>query len=184
MKNISILLLAIISFSLLSCNNKSDDPNSKMDDTTRYRGEDNTTSGENNDKVNQDATTEEKAPASDEKPLTEKTPDGIRVNFPVGATEVSITGKIDGMNPVTYLLNAAKGQTITGSIEAVSESGKEQGNIRFSQIISPSGSADGPFGPSIKYDLTEAGTWKLIVSENQMSGDPWTGEFKMIVGIR
>src|SRR5690606_31379842 len=158
MKKIFLLLLVIISFSLLSCYNKSEDPNSKMDDTTRFRGKENTTTGENNDKVTQDANSEEKAPPTDEKPLTEKTPEGIRVNFPVGVMEVSITGKIDGLNSVTYLLDVTKGQTITGSIEAVSESGKEQGNIRFSQIISPSGNADGPFGPSIKYDLTEAGT--------------------------
>src|SRR5690606_26904417 len=110
MKKIFLLLLVIISFSLLSCYNKSEDPNSKMDDTTRFRGKENTTTGENNDKVTQDANSEEKDPPTNDKPLTENTKDGIKVNFPVGATEVSITGKIDGMNPVTYLMDVSKGQ--------------------------------------------------------------------------
>lgn len=182
-KKLFVLVIIFSSVTFLSsCNNKSDDPNSRMDDTARQ--EQNQTTTQNSNETSQDANSEEKAPSTNDKPLTEDTKDGIKVNFPVGATEVSITGKIDGMNPVTYLMDVSKGQTITGSIEAVSESGKEQGNIRFSQIISPSGNADGPFGPTIKYDLTEAGTWKLIVNENQMSGDPWTGEFKMIIGIR
>ena len=120
-----------------------------------------------------------------DKPLQEKTKEGIKINFPVGATEVLIKGEIEGAGDnKTYLMDVSKGQKLTGSVEAVSEAGKEQGNIRFSQIISPSGNADGPFGPSITYDLTEAGTWKLVVSENNMLGEPWKGEFKMTIGIK
>lgn len=182
MKNLIILLFAIfLTITLSSCGNKNDDPNTKMDDTARYNPPA-TEDKEKSNEISQDASSEEKV--STDKPLTEKTPDGIKINFPAGATEVSINGKIDGLNSVTYLMDVSKGQTLIGSIEAVSEAGKEQGNIRFSQIITPSGKADGPFGSSIKYDLTVAGVWKLIVSENQMSGDPWTGDFKMIIGIK
>lgn len=180
MKDPLILFVLLLSFSLVACTEKQKEPNSKMDDTARYEAPKDNPLTET--EISQDASSEEKK--SDNKPLTEKTPDGIKINFPTGATEVSIKGTIDGLNSVTYLMDVSKGQKLTGSIEAVSEAGKEQNNIRFSQIITPSGQADGPFGPTISYDLSEAGVWKLIISENQMSGDPWKGEFKMSIGIK
>ena len=177
------LFLFLGPFLLSSCSDKKDDPNSKMDDTARYQApadeQPNTSNSES-----QDAKEENKDTPPKDKPLTEKTPEGYKINFPVGATEVQIKGKIDGLDGVTYLMDVAKGQKLPGSVEAISEAGKEQNNIRFSQIFTPSGEADGPFGPTISYDLTEAGTWKLIISENQMSGDAWSGEFKMTIGIK
>lgn len=177
MKKIANTFLSfLLAFALSSCSEKNDDPNSKMDDTARYE------TPKEIPEIKKDTSSKEKE--SDSKPLTENTPDGIKINFPADVTEVSIEGKIDGLNNVTYLLDVSKGQKLTGSIEAVSEAGKKQNNIRFSQIFTPSGQADGPFGPKIEYDLSEAGMWKLVVSENQMSGDPWTGEFKMVIGIK
>lgn len=50
-------------------------------------------------------------------------------------------------------------------------------NVRFSQIIMPDSTADGPFGREIEYDLTQKGTYKLLIHENMMAGDPWAGVF-------
>ena len=188
MKNLSIFVVcSILVLGISSCGNKKDDPNSKMDDTARNEAPSNTdngnTTGDNNT-GSQDAKEEKTENTSDNKPLTEKIAGGYKINFPKGATEVEIKGNIDGFNGVTYFMDVSKGQKLTGSIEAISKEGKEQNNIRFSQIISPNGDGDGPFGPTISYDLNEAGQWQLIVSENQMSGDPWKGEFKMSIGIK
>ena len=184
MKNILTISFALVlGFCLTSCGDKNDDLNSKMDDTAKYRApadeQPSTTNSESQDAKEENTDTPPK-----DKPLTEKTPEGFKINFPVGATEVLIKGKIAGFDGVTYLMDVSKGQKLTGSVEAISEAGKKQNNIRFSQIFTPSGEADGPFGPTISYDLTESGTWKLIVNENQMSGDAWTGEFKMTIGIK
>lgn len=184
MKNfiiISILLLAL--FTLSSCGNKDNDTNSKMDDTARNEAPSNNNTVDNNT-GSQDAKEEKTETTPENKPLTEEVNGGFKINFPRGATEVSIKGNIDGFENITYMMDVSKGQKLTGNIEAISPEGKKQNNIRFSQIISPSGDEDGPFGPAIKYDLTEGGGWQLIVSENQMSGDPWTGEFKMTIGIK
>lgn len=54
-----------------------------------------------------------------------------------------------------------------------------QANIRFTQIILPDGTADGPFSRELKYDLPEDGIYKLEVSEDMMAGEPWSGTFVM-----
>jgi len=50
-------------------------------------------------------------------------------------------------------------------------------NIRFSQIILPDGTMDGPFGRDIDYDISQNGLYRLSVHENMMAGDPWDGDF-------
>lgn len=50
-------------------------------------------------------------------------------------------------------------------------------NVRFSQIIMPDSTADGPFGEEVEYQLTQRGTYKLLIHENMMAGDPWAGVF-------
>lgn len=55
----------------------------------------------------------------------------------------------------------------------------KQANIRFSQIVMPDGSADGPFSQDIEYDLPEDGVYKILVGENMMAGDPWGGDMKV-----
>lgn len=57
-------------------------------------------------------------------------------------------------------------------------------NIRIAQIISPSGKAEGPFGVKAKFDFNESGDWTIVLSENQMSGDPWKGEYKLMISIK
>ena len=106
---------------------------------------------------------------------------GIRVNFPVGATQVTLNGTISGFSEQkTYVFEVSKGQKLTASVKP----GTSNGNIRIAQIISPSGKADGPFGDKMTYSLNESGDWKLILSENMMSGDPWKGEYFLTLEIK
>ncbi len=55
-------------------------------------------------------------------------------------------------------------------------------NVRFSQIILPDGTMDGPFGREINYKTPVNGVYKLSVHENMMAGDPWEGDFR--IGIK
>jgi hypothetical protein len=105
----------------------------------------------------------------------------IIVKFPIGSTQVTLNGTIKGFgDQIAYVFDVAKGQKLTASVVPV----PSNGNVRISQIISPSGNADGPFGNSMTYDLTEAGNWKLILSENMMAGDPWEGQYNLTIGIK
>ncbi|MBE2256076.1 MAG: hypothetical protein IAE65_07745 [Ignavibacteria bacterium] len=123
-----------------------------------------------------------KKPESTNTENQKRTEDGaIRITFPVGATEVSLNGKISGFGEqITYVFEASKGQKLNTSVMPI----PKNGNIRISQIISPSGNADGPFGNNTSYDLNESGDWKIVLSENQMAGDPWQGEYKLTVMIK
>lgn len=105
----------------------------------------------------------------------------IIVKFPVGATQVTLNGTIKGFGEqIAYVFEVSKGQKLTASVAPV----PADGNIRIAQIISPSGNADGPFGNQMTYNLNEAGNWKLILSENQMAGDPWEGQYNLTIGIK
>lgn len=107
--------------------------------------------------------------------------DGIRVTFPVGSTEVSIDGEISGLGEQkTYIMEVKEGQKLNASVKPADG----EGNIRISQIINPKGEADGPFGPSVTYDLNASGDWKIVLSEDQMAGDSWKGEYVLTIDIK
>jgi hypothetical protein len=59
-----------------------------------------------------------------------------------------------------------------------------KGNIRFTQIILPGGKADGPFGRSLRYPVAGKGVYRLIIGQNLMAGDPWTGAFTLNVQLK
>ena len=50
------------------------------------------------------------------------------------------------------------------------------GNLRLAQIVMPDGNMDGPFGTDSIVPLTQFGGYTLRFSENQMSGEPWSGD--------
>lgn len=52
-------------------------------------------------------------------------------------------------------------------------------NVRFSQLMMPDESGDGPFGREITYNLSRDGTYTLSVMESLMQGDPWGGVFTL-----
>lgn len=64
-------------------------------------------------------------------------------------------------------------------IHAVLTSHDEQANLRFTQIVMPDDSSDGPFGRELDYGLAREGTYKLIIGENRMAGEPWSGNFTL-----
>ncbi|MBK8549578.1 MAG: hypothetical protein IPL53_00410 [Ignavibacteria bacterium] len=78
------------------------------------------------------------------------------------------------------MFEVSKGQKLTASVKP----NPATGNIRIAQIINPAGQADGPFGNQMTYALNESGDWKLVLSENMMSGDPWKGEYFLTIEIK
>lgn len=57
-------------------------------------------------------------------------------------------------------------------------------NLRVSQIIDFKNNSDGPFGREVEYEIKEKGIQKIIVSENQMAGQPWGGSFSFEVKLK
>ncbi|MDR2953586.1 MAG: hypothetical protein LBV43_00720 [Prevotella sp.] len=68
-------------------------------------------------------------------------------------------------------------------MEATLSSGDSGANIRFARIIMPDGKTDGPFGATISRELTANGRYVLDVHENEMAGEPWGGDFEIIVSL-
>jgi hypothetical protein len=138
------------------------------------------------DKPNANTSLEEKQKTEDSKEPEKKEnvrdkDGGIIVKFPAGSTQVTLNGKINGFGEhITYVVDAQKGQKLFANVMATAM----DANIRISQIISPSGNADGPFGPKTNYDLNESGNWKIVLSENQMAGDAWKGEYQLLISIK
>ena len=125
----------------------------------------------------------EKETKTSENPESEKRekPEDIRVKFPVGSTQVTLNGNIKGFGQnIPYVFEVSKGQKLTASVKPKTG----EGNIRIGQIIDPSGKADGPFGDQMTYSLNASGDWKIVLSENMMSGDPWTGEYLLTIEIK
>ncbi len=65
----------------------------------------------------------------------------------------------------------------------VSFPGTAIGNLRLTQIIMPDGTMDGPFGTDSVVPLTQLGGYTLRFSENQMSGEPWSGKAIIILAL-
>lgn len=72
-----------------------------------------------------------------------------------------------------------------GTMDAkVSTPDDPNGNIRISQIEMPDGTTDGPFGTEMSYRLSQTGSYRLILSANQMAGDPWGGRAWLQADVR
>jgi hypothetical protein len=72
-----------------------------------------------------------------------------------------------------YIVPALKGQTLTVLLKPTPKGG----NVRINQIQQPGGAFDGPFGDSLSYTFKRDGNLSIIIAENLMAGDPYTGNF-------
>lgn len=168
MKN-QIILIILFSLLLISCNKN----NNKTEDSNSVTAKKNSDSLVNNQQTQNSDQSSAHDPAMSESEFV--------VHFPEGSKELTLKGNIIGFGDnKTYVFEAKEGQTLNASVYP----DEKNGNVRISQIIFPSGKADGPFDNTINYNLTESGNWKLIISENQMSGDPWKGDFTLKIKIK
>ncbi len=191
MKRLFPLIIITISLLLNGCTKKDEKPETETKKTetttppvTTTPPTNTTTEKKENANPSSEEKKESKEPEKKEE-LRDKS-GAIRVRFPAGSTEISLNGKINGFgDKITYVLDAKKGQGLYARVIATYANENPNSNVRIAQIISPSGKSDGPIGiKTIKdYDLTESGDWKIVISENQMSGNPWKGEYTLQIAI-
>jgi len=70
-----------------------------------------------------------------------------------------------------------------GKLQATVKPDLQKGNVRIAQIFMPDHTADGPFGMEMSYDLKQTGKYHLVISENQMAGDPYNGPFTLTIRV-
>ena len=100
----------------------------------------------------------------------------INLSFAKDSTSLTARGSINKKSePVICYLKVDKACTINGTIIP----GDSQLNIRFSQIIMPDQKSDGPFTRQIKYDLKQAGVYKIIIAPNNMAEGKRSGDFSL-----
>lgn len=82
--------------------------------------------------------------------------------------------KMDSANQhVTVPITISSGKDLFATLS----SSDKNANIRISQIGLPDSTFDGPFGRQLDYKLKSPGNYKIIIGEDMMAGDRWTGEF-------
>ncbi|MBZ4041048.1 hypothetical protein [Flavobacterium hibisci] len=90
----------------------------------------------------------------------------------------SAEGVLDSIHQKIYVVfeNENPGEL---NAKIITPSGK--GNIRFSQIIFPDQTSDGPFGIDLKIPLKQKGNHVLIIGHSQMAENPYFGKFRVEV---
>ncbi len=105
----------------------------------------------------------------------------IRIRFAPGSTSASVVGHVNNISSrVNVYVAVAHGSELTANIAPEDSIA----NIRFNQIIYPSGKADGPFGRDLKKPVTEKGNYQLVIAEDQMQAQEWNGDFVLTVTVK
>lgn len=104
----------------------------------------------------------------------------IHLAFPKDSISVTVKGHLGKKgDPVICILPIVQGKKLTALITPE----KKNATIRFSHINFPDGKSDGPFDNTLKYDLTQQGTYKLYIGPNMMAGDPVSSDFILKVKV-
>jgi hypothetical protein len=89
--------------------------------------------------------------------------------------------KMDSANQhVTVAVNIISGNELFASLS----SKDKNANIRISQIGFPDSTFDGPFGRTLNYKIKDTGNYKIIVGEDMMAGDRWSGDFTLKAWVK
>jgi hypothetical protein len=104
----------------------------------------------------------------------------IHIAFPKDSVSMTVRGHVGRKGePVICLLPIAQGKKLTARVVA----DNKDAQIRISHIDFPDGSADGPFGNFMQYDLKQKGLHKLYIAPNMMAGDPVNTDFTLILSV-
>lgn len=100
----------------------------------------------------------------------------IRLSFASGQQKVQVRGAISGDAPRVFCTwKQDREMMVRASVEPLAPGLK----LRFSEIIFPDSSADGPFGKIFNRKLTSAGRYQLIIAPHQMASSTRTGDFTL-----
>lgn len=99
-----------------------------------------------------------------------------------GTDSVSVSAGIEGPGKSVHItLNITHGRELVASVTPDAPNG----NVRISQVIMPDGSADGPFGRSMRYPVKQKGHYELVIGQNLMAAEKeWKGMFLLKVAVR
>ncbi len=105
----------------------------------------------------------------------------IHLSFMKNSNSITVKGYLDKKgDPVICYLPVVNGKKLTALVTPE----KSKANIRFSHIYLPNGKSDGPFSPSMKYNLVGEGLYKLYIAPNRMAGDPVSTDFTLTVKVQ
>ena len=137
-----------------------------------------------------DATTDsiplhtEEAPVQDQltPPPIDSIPSNIQVDsvihlsFADGQQKIQVRGAISRDAPRVFCSwKQDRGMMLRASVEPLAPGLK----LRFSEIIFPDSSADGPFGKTFNRKLTSAGRYQLIIAPHQMASSSRAGDYTL-----
>ncbi|GAA4780686.1 hypothetical protein GCM10023231_04790 [Olivibacter ginsenosidimutans] len=105
------------------------------------------------------------------------TQDSIPLTLVNGAVEQK--GMMEKGKHIVFSFDVPK----PGKLQASVKPDETNGNVRIAQIFMPDNTADGPFGMDMSYDLKQTGKYRLVISENQMAGDPYNGPFTLTIKL-
>ena len=89
--------------------------------------------------------------------------------------------KMDSSNQhVAFAINIISGKELFASLSSIDKNA----NIRISQIGFPDSTFDGPFGRTFDCKIKDTGMYKIIVGEDMMAGDRWTGDFTLKTWVK
>lgn len=99
--------------------------------------------------------------------------------FEPDSSTLTAKGKLD-KDPITCYLQVDRKAIITAKLVPLDK----DLNIRFSQIILPDGTSDGPFGQELKYTLKQKGMHRFIVGSNLMADGKRKGDFEIKLAVK
>ena len=160
MKNLSLLLIAILFF---SCQ--------KKENGTIPQKESSTTPIDSSTTLNKEKKEQE----------NKKTGDTIFMNFQNKENQSVAESSLDSLHSKLYVKFKSE---ISGQLQAEIIPATGKGNIRFNQIIFPDKTSDGPFGMDLKIPLKQKGNYILAIGHSLMAENPYYGKFKIQLEVK
>lgn len=105
-----------------------------------------------------------------------QTGDTIFMNFRNEKGLFTAEGVLDSIHSKIYV--KFKNED-SGELKATIVPTPDKGNIRFSQIIFPDKTSDGPFGMDLKIPLKQKGNYILVIGHSLMADSPYWGKFEV-----
>ena len=178
MKKILILIPVIFLF-IAGCSKKEEQTNTNTNNNTTQPPVQQTPVPTQTEKKQDTVKTPDEKKETGKKEQTANS-NATRVTFAAGETQVILDGKKSSFNDKrVYVFSAKKGQVLLTRVM----SKDTKANIRIGKIISPSGKEEGPFDIKIKYELEETGDWKIELGEYKNPGEPWKGDYQLLVSV-
>lgn len=119
------------------------------------------------------------APRDKQKDTSSAGQDSIHIDIKKGETK-TVSAKMAPEVPVTFSFDVEE----PSELEAMVKPDDKNGNVRISVLIDPNGKSDGPYSLELKRSLTQPGMYRIVVYENMMAGDRWTGTFKLTLSLK